>query len=102
MGPGTPEQMPERDNQYKDTPQITQGSNPAGYGPPRDGAARIKAYRQASEQRMFHKFLKWQTLNDAGRLREIRNEGARQELENYNQIQQLLARRARQRNFFGQ
>jgi hypothetical protein len=29
---------------------------------------------------MFHKFLKWQTLNQAGRTDEIKNAGARDEL----------------------
>jgi hypothetical protein len=29
---------------------------------------------------MFHKFMKWQQLNQAGRLNDIKNAGAREEL----------------------
>jgi hypothetical protein len=100
---GTPNDLPDRNNIRTPAPQPKfEGSNPAGYGALRDGvASRLKQFRQASEQRMFHKFLKWQTLNQAGRGAEIKNEGARQELQNYNQIQQLLARRGRLHNFLG-
>jgi hypothetical protein len=44
---------------------------------------------------MLHKILKWQTLNNAGRAGEIKNEAARKEFQDYNQMQQLLARRRR-------
>jgi hypothetical protein len=79
---GTPDDLPDRNNQR--TPVVhpqTEGSNPAGYGELRDGArSALKAYRQESEKRMFHKFMKWQQLNQAGRLNDIKNAGAREEL----------------------
>jgi hypothetical protein len=76
---GTPNDLPAANN--INTPVVHpqfEGSNPAGYGELRDGAARaLQSYRKESEQRMFHKFLKWQTLNRAGRMAEIKNAGAR-------------------------
>jgi hypothetical protein len=79
MAEGTPNDLPQANN--INTPVIHpqfEGSNPAGYGELRDGAAKaLRSYRKESEQRMFHKFLKWQTLNRAGRANEIKNAGAR-------------------------
>jgi hypothetical protein len=73
IGEGTPNDLPDRNNVRTPNPQpILEGSNPAGYGPPRDGAAAEKPvitkelrknYRRMAEDRSFHKFLKWMTLN---------------------------------------
>jgi hypothetical protein len=65
-----------------------EGSNPAGYGALRDGAARPKnRFRQLAENRMLHKLLKWQILNQAGRAGEIKNPEAKREFQQYNQMQ---------------